>query len=163
MEKNLDPKIIVLDAEVFAKLLDRAECGEREWGGSWCKDAVKHAARFNPAYGAKVREEKLNCFKNIRDGRRKCKAFVRLVQNKVVYKISEARTPTGIEIHFIPGTIHGIAKHSQPFVIFKPKGKGKVDWVRPSNLRVELPEGYVFIESGEFKGNYGPIFKKEEQ
>ncbi|QZE58960.1 hypothetical protein MPK64_gp057 [Erwinia phage pEa_SNUABM_16] len=67
MEKNTDEKIVVLDKDVFGRLLSYAEVGERDCGenffGQSIKDIKKHVARFNihqrTAMASDLRDAKL--------------------------------------------------------------------------------------------------------
>lgn len=132
MEENSDPKIVVIDRDMYDLLRGLAEIGAVERGDDLTA-LDRHIRRFNPALAveaATVRREEEQHLRNLRKAAKDL--LKRQIGKTVFYKVSERR--------FCPGILKGIEREGRHTVL-RVLLVGAFDEARihPSSVFEEVP------------------------
>lgn len=152
MEKNTDEKVVVLDKDVFSRLLSYAQVGERDCGenffGQSIKEIKKHVAHFNihqrTAMASDLREAKL--YKAER--RRFVKKAARLSsQRDTVRYMVDHQHKVIFPVKIIGKSSSGQHRLKYESLCDGWQGDAVVDYI--FETREELPADYRVVEVGE--------------
>ncbi|QZE59970.1 hypothetical protein pEaSNUABM35_00053 [Erwinia phage pEa_SNUABM_35] len=152
MEKNTDEKIVVLDKDMFGRLLSYAQVGERECGENFFGRSVaqikKHVARFNihqrTAMASDLRDAKL--YKAER--RRFVKKASRLSsQRETVRYMVDHQHRLIFPVKIVGKSSHGAHRLKYVSLCDGWPGDAVVDYI--FETREELPADYRVLQEGE--------------
>lgn len=154
MDKNTDPRSILISRENYDELVYLAHCGVNDGGGTaeQLKRIVDHARKFNPAYNAQVRARALAADKSWREKRQRTIALLRSGQRDAFIKYANHPYLTPVEIL-------GKSPRSKIEVRVKYKNpdlRNRNDSFPVDSIIVGPPEGWMVIVSGEYKGCFAP-------
>jgi len=154
VDKNKDPRSILISRENYEQLVYLAHCGVNDGAGTAeeLKRIVDHARKFNPVYNAEVRDRSLAEEKRWREKRDRTMAFLRSgVRNAFLKYVSHP--------YLVPVEIVGKSPRSKVEVRVRHTTdvhKGRNDSFPVDSLILALPEGWQRIESGKYKDCFAP-------
>ena len=152
MERNTDENIVVLDKDMYRRLVQYAKCGEADCGegffGKTVKEIEKHARRFNSniqeQHDYKMRQD----YRSKEEKRQFIKKARRLLSQR-----DTVRYMVDHDMHFIfPVQITGASSLGEHRIKYRSLSDGWESEASANHIyetREELPASYYVVKEGE--------------
>lgn len=154
MNKNKDPRSILISRENYEQLVYLAHCGVNDGAGTAeeLKRIVDHARKFNPAYSAEIRARRLAEEKGWRERRDRTIAFLRSGVRNAFLKYANHPYLTPVEI---------VGKSPRSKIEVRVRHttaeyKGRNNSFPVDSFILAPPEGWQRLESGKYKDCFAP-------
>ena len=141
MDKNQDPKVIVMDRSVFDRLMWSA----RQEGDP--SRVIEHVRKFNPAYNAEIKAEERRIKAEDAAMRQRVREIVRSRLSKRVY----LRATQGV---YSPLIVLGRGIRDKRLLRVLEIRINQKKEVPVGSVLEDCPEGYQLVVGGQYKGYY---------
>lgn len=150
MEKNKNPNIVVMDKDMYQKLLNAARIGAAEQNLD-LRPIRKHVAKFNTAIAAHVAWSRQNNQLARQNTKEKVYDLVKRKQGQTLYHKQS-------ETMYAPVTLLCRHPHSKYAVRVQRQGdnEGEKFVCFPTSLVEEVDPYWMLVREGPYKGSYVP-------